>query len=206
MAKEDKVINIIKKRIQEAPDDSVFFNNSFPEFDDEYVGQILSSLSKQGVIHHLSRGVYVKAIETRFGLVYPSVHKIAEAIAKRDSAEIIPTGAAAENYLGLSTQVPMKYVYLTSGCGGWSLVRVIGVPTVEAKGKKPATILEPDDILTFGKYKGRKVIDVYCENYQYLQWAEGNVKDFLVNWQALMRVHREKRNQSAADNQTYPEE
>ena len=115
MAKEDKVINIIKKRIQEAPDDSVFFNNSFPEFDDEYVGQILSSLSKQGVIHHLSRGVYVKAIETRFGLVYPSVHKIAEAIAKRDSAEIIPTGAAAENYLGLSTQVPMKYVYLTSG-------------------------------------------------------------------------------------------
>ena len=115
MAKEDKVINIIKKRIQEAPDDAVFFNNCFPEFDDEYVGQILSSLSKQGAIHHLSRGVYVKAIETRFGLLYPSIHKIAEAIAKRDSAEIIPTGVAAENYLGLSTQVPMKYIYLTSG-------------------------------------------------------------------------------------------
>lgn len=92
------------------------------------------------------------------------------------------------------------------GCGGWSLVRVIGEPAVEAKGKKPATVLEPDDILTFGKYKGRKVIDVYCENSQYLQWAEGNVKDFLVNWQALMRVHRGNRNQSPADNQTYSEE
>ena len=115
MAKEDKVINIIKKRIQEAPNDSIFFSNSFPEFDDEYVGQILSSLSKQGVIHHLSRGVYVKAIETRFGLVYPSMEKIAEAIAKRDCAQVIPTGAAAENYLGISTQVPMNYVFLTSG-------------------------------------------------------------------------------------------
>lgn len=92
------------------------------------------------------------------------------------------------------------------GCGGWSLVRVIGEPTVEAKGKAPTTILEPDDILTFGKYKGRTVIEVYCENSQYLQWAEGNIKDFLVNWQALMRVHREKQNQSAADNQTYSEE
>ena len=127
MAKEDKVINIIKKRIQEAPDDAVFFNNSFPEFDDEYVGQILSSLSKQGVIHHLSRGVYVKAIETRFGLLYPSVHKIAEAIAKRDSAEIIPTGVAAENYLGLSTQVPMKYSYLTSGSTRKVIVKGVSI-------------------------------------------------------------------------------
>ncbi len=115
MAKEDKVINIIKKRIQEAPDDAVFFNNSFPEFDDEYVGQILSSLSKQEVIHHLSRGVYVKAIETRFGLLYPSMENIVEAIAKRDCAQVIPTGAAAQNYLGISTQVPMNYVFLTSG-------------------------------------------------------------------------------------------
>ena len=115
MAKEDKVINIIKKRIQVAPDDAVFFNNSFPEFDDEYVGQILSSLSKQEVIHHLSRGVYVKAIETRFGLLYPSMEKIVEAIAKRDCAQVIPTGAAAQNYLGISTQVPMNYVFLTSG-------------------------------------------------------------------------------------------
>lgn len=61
MAKEDKVINIIKKRIQETPGAAIFFNSSFPEFDDEYVGQILSGLAKQGVIHRLSRGVYAKA-------------------------------------------------------------------------------------------------------------------------------------------------
>ena len=66
MTKEDKVINIIKKQIPEAPGNAVFFHNSFQEYDDEYIGQVLSSLSKQEVIHHLSRGVYVKTIETRF--------------------------------------------------------------------------------------------------------------------------------------------
>ena len=115
MAKENKVINIIKARIQEAPNGTLFFNNSFPEFDDEYVGQILSDLAKEGMIHHLSRGVYLKTEETRFGLVYPPVEDIAEAIARRDNAQVIPTGATAQNILGLSTQVPMNAVFLTSG-------------------------------------------------------------------------------------------
>ena len=115
MTKEDKVINIIKQRIDEADNGTLFFNNSFPEFDDEYVGQILSNLAKQGVIHHLSRGVYLKAEGTRFGLVYPPLEAIAEAIARRDNAQVIPTGAMAQNILGLSTQVPMNAVFLTSG-------------------------------------------------------------------------------------------
>lgn len=115
MAKEDKVINVIKSRIQDAPNGTLIFNNSFPEFDDEYVGQILSDLAKEGIIHHLSRGVYLKAEETRFGLVYPPIEEIAEAIAKRDNAQVIPTGATAQNILGLSTQVPMNVVFLTSG-------------------------------------------------------------------------------------------
>ena len=79
------------------------------------------------------------------------------------------------------------------GCAGWSLVRVIGEPTVKATEKKPITVLEPDDTISFGKYKGRKVIEVYLENSQYLEWAEANVKDFLVNWQALGREHWEMR-------------
>ena len=115
MAKENKIINIIKSRIQAAQNGTLFFNNSFPEFDDEYVGQILSDLAKDGIIHHLSRGVYLKTEETRFGLVYPPIEDIAEAIARRDNAQVIPTGATAQNILGLSTQVPMNAVFLTSG-------------------------------------------------------------------------------------------
>lgn len=115
MAKENKIINIIKSRIQAAQNGTLFFNNSFPEFDDEYVGQILSDLAKDGIIHHLSRGVYLKTEETRFGLVYPPIEDIATAIARRDNAQVIPTGATAQNILGLSTQVPMNAVFLTSG-------------------------------------------------------------------------------------------
>lgn len=53
-----------------AQNGTLSLNNSFPEFDDEYVGQILSDLAKDGIIHHnISRGVYLKTEETRFGLV-----------------------------------------------------------------------------------------------------------------------------------------
>ena len=115
MAKENKVVNIIKQTVTEAENGSLFFNNSFTEFDDEYVGQILSDLAEQGVIHRLSRGVYLKAEKTRFGLVYPPIEEIAAAIARRDNAQVIPTGATAQNLLGLSEQVPMNAVFLTSG-------------------------------------------------------------------------------------------
>lgn len=87
------------------------------------------------------------------------------------------------------------------GCGGWSLVRVIGEPMVEAKDKKPVTVLEPDDVLSFGKYKGRKAIEVYLENDQYLQWAEGNINNFLVNWRSFSRIHRQIRDQQIQSQQ-----
>ena len=48
-------------------------------------------------------------------MILPSVDEIVEAVAKRDHIKVVPTGAHAQNILGLSTQVPMNYVYLTNG-------------------------------------------------------------------------------------------
>ena len=109
------VVNDIRERVSSAKNGTLFFNTSFPEYDDEYVGKILSDLVKSGDLHHLSRGVYLKTDQTRFGLVYPPVSEIASAIAERDKAQILPTGATALNLLGLSTQMPMNPVFLTSG-------------------------------------------------------------------------------------------
>lgn len=109
------VVSIIRERISSAENGTLFFNNSFPEYDDEYVGKILSDLVKSGALYHLSRGIYLKTERTRFGLVYPPVSAIASAIAERDKAQILPTGATALNLLGLSTQMPMNPVFLTSG-------------------------------------------------------------------------------------------
>ena len=66
----------------------------------------------------MARGIYCyPKIDTELGLgvIYPSFDDIAQAIAKRDKAKIVPAGAYAVNKLGLSTQVPMNAVFLTSG-------------------------------------------------------------------------------------------
>jgi hypothetical protein len=54
-------------------------------------------------------------IDSIIGKVPPSIDIIAKAIAKRDKARIIPTGVMALYKLGLSTQIPMKFIYLTDG-------------------------------------------------------------------------------------------
>ncbi len=45
----------------------------------------------------------------------PPLDVIAQKIAQRDNARIIPTGAYALNKLGLSTQVPANIIYITDG-------------------------------------------------------------------------------------------
>ena len=59
--------------------------------------------------------MYLKAEKTRFGIVYPPISEIAEAIGRRDNAQVLPTGATALNLIGLSSQVPMNPIFLTSG-------------------------------------------------------------------------------------------
>lgn len=93
----------------------VFFVSSFPQFDVEYVTKLLAQFEKEGLITRIAKGVYVKAKKTRFGVVYPSAFELVKEIAKRDKAEIFPTGDTATNRLGFSTQVPMNASFLTSG-------------------------------------------------------------------------------------------
>ncbi len=71
---------------------------------------------KKKLIRRLTRGIYAKPKESDLvGEVLPSVEEVAGAIAKRDKARILPTGSYAMHRLGLSTQVPMKVVFLTDG-------------------------------------------------------------------------------------------
>lgn len=134
MVEHSKIVDIIRGHIDHADNGTLFFNNSFPDYDDEYVGKVLSDLVKQQIICRLSRGIYLKATKTKFGLVYPTTEEIAKAIAERDNAEVLPTGSAALNILGLSNQVPMNPVFLTSGsarkikCGNKTITFKRGVP------------------------------------------------------------------------------
>jgi len=80
------------------------------------IRQVLHRLVKKSILVRLSPGIYLfPKLDKELGTLYPSIEEIANAIAKRDKARIIPTGVQAMNKLGLSTQVPMKIIYLTDG-------------------------------------------------------------------------------------------
>ena len=105
----------LKSRIKALPVDSVLFRSDYLEYHSEFVGSTLAELTESGVLFKMAQGIYVKPRKSRFGLVLPSIEKIVQAIAMRDNAEVLPSGTTALNALGLSTQVPMNYSYLTSG-------------------------------------------------------------------------------------------
>lgn len=94
---------------------SIIFNRDFPDFSSEEIRWTFSRMVDDKVVIRLSNGIYLYPKTNRFGIEYPSIDELAKAIAKRDSARIIPSGMTAANMLGLSEQVTMKSVYLTDG-------------------------------------------------------------------------------------------
>ena len=63
----------------------------------------------------VGRGLYVRPIEGRFGIRPPEASKVIRALVEQRGESIVPHGAASANELGLTTQVPVREVYLTSG-------------------------------------------------------------------------------------------
>ena len=79
------------------------------------VDQSLARLARSGQLLRAGRGVYVKPVENRFGTRAPMSMKVVEELAAKRGETVVPHGAAAANALGLTTQVPTREVYLTSG-------------------------------------------------------------------------------------------
>ena len=79
------------------------------------VDQVLSRLVRRDVLLRAGRGIYLLPVESRFGTRAPSAVKMVEGLANQRGETIVSHGAAAANALGLTTQMPMRAVYLTSG-------------------------------------------------------------------------------------------
>ncbi|TRX32969.1 hypothetical protein FNW52_16040 [Flavobacterium sp. ZT3R18] len=110
---DDKVIAKIKK----AKRGSLFFTEDFLAFGSaKTVAKALERMVEKEEVFRVARGIYAcLEKDPILGLLKPGTETIAQAIAKRDKARIVPTGVLALNALGLSTQVPMNVVYLTDG-------------------------------------------------------------------------------------------
>ena len=110
-------IDKITRRIKRSENGTIFFVTDFAEDgNDKYISRLLSQdLVSKGLLMKIANGIYFKPETTRFGVLQPSIDKVAHSIAKRDGAQILPTGDTALYQLGFSTQIPMRHVYLTSG-------------------------------------------------------------------------------------------
>ncbi len=79
------------------------------------VDQALSRLARKGELMRVCQGVYVRPIQTQFGPCPPSMEKVIDSLSSMWGETIVPCGGALANSLGLTTQVPVRSVYLTSG-------------------------------------------------------------------------------------------
>lgn len=95
---------------------SVFTNSDFYHIGNrKTVTWSLSSLRGRGIIRPLLSGIFDYPIYSELlqEWLAPDVDAVAQAIARKNQWHIQITGESALNYLGLSTQVPGRYLYLS---------------------------------------------------------------------------------------------
>lgn len=78
---------------------------------------MLSELTRQGKIRRVARGVYdyPRFSELLQKMLSPDIDQVAAAYARKFGWRIEVSGESALNLLGLSTQVPGRYMYLSNG-------------------------------------------------------------------------------------------
>ena len=111
------ISNEIIMQIKRRGRGKIIFTKDFSLLGTEFaIRQTLSRLCKEGMITRLAAGTYLyPKVSKLIGTVYPSVEDVVRQIAKREKSRIVPTGLYALNKIGLSTQVPMRFVFLTDG-------------------------------------------------------------------------------------------
>lgn len=108
----------IKKRILTSESGSVFVATDFADITDKKTASvILTRIESEGIIRRVLRGVYDKPEYNDFlkEFVAPIPDNVARAIARNFGWTIVPCGDTALNLLGLSTQVPATWVYVSDG-------------------------------------------------------------------------------------------
>ena len=104
--------------IDTAPSQTVFVASDFADIAEiNNIRQCLSRLEQAGRITRILPGVYYQPAYSTLLDEYeaPSPHHVAEALARKFNWTIAPFGPTALNRLGLSTQVPAKWSYISDG-------------------------------------------------------------------------------------------
>ena len=108
----------IQSVIANLPEGTAFIISDFTDkTSNDNVRQIFSRLESEGKIRRILPGIYDKPAYSEIlkENAAPNPNNVAEAIARKNNWAITPSGTAALNLLGLSTQVPAKWEYISSG-------------------------------------------------------------------------------------------
>lgn len=104
--------------VKQAGNGAILFPDDFVNYGTpDAVRSGLSRMCRHGVLFRYAQGIYYTPLIDKWDGTSrkPSLDAIAQRIAQRDNARVVPTGAYALNRLGLSTQVPTNIVYITDG-------------------------------------------------------------------------------------------
>ena len=154
------------------------------------IDQTLSRLAREGKLLRVGRGAYSLPIQGRFGVRPPSTESVVEAIESASGETVVASGAAEANALGLTTQVPAREIYLTSGP---SRRLKLGNREVELKhgnrwqmllGKRPAG-KAIRALIWLGPEQAHLVLDVLKSKLPSQEWeAIRQVRAGLPSWMA----------------------
>ncbi|MDR2944441.1 MAG: DUF6088 family protein [Methanosarcinales archaeon] len=108
----------IKKRITELGEGAVFTASDFSDIaNTNVINTTFSRFVENGMIRRLLHGIYDYPKYSAFlkKHISPTPSAIAETIARKNGWTIVPYGDTALNILGLSTQVPAVWIYVSDG-------------------------------------------------------------------------------------------
>ena len=111
-------LNEIRNRIKAEKYGSVFVATDFADITDNVkIGVCLSRLEEEKTLLRIMRGVYYKPeYSSLLGeYIAPAPDAVAHALARNFGWTIVPCGDTALNLLGLSTQVPAVWSYVSDG-------------------------------------------------------------------------------------------
>lgn len=116
----DKSTNwqLIKDRINKSEIGTVFVATDFVDISDKTsINTYLTRLDEEKSLQRIMRGVYYKPEYNDFlgEYVAPEPDAVAHALARNFGWTIVPCGDTALNLLGLSTQIPAAWVYVSDG-------------------------------------------------------------------------------------------
>lgn len=111
-------ISQIEDRIRNSPKGTIFVTSDFTDLgSSDAANKALLRLEKAGLIRRILFGVYEYPEYNEFlgEYVESSPDMVAHALARKFGWTIVPCGDTALNMLGLSTQVPAVWLYVSDG-------------------------------------------------------------------------------------------